>query len=168
MRAITNSNLVAQVRASLYAMKHDYGAPIDIYKLASSATDVRTGQKVIVKSVTHVPRAIVMPSRIDRVVQRGISQISANKEFVTGGTYDLGEREFIIDRRDVPDLPELTADDWIVFNRRKFQIKTIEAYEYDAGWIIKARELLGEVPEQIFDLRAESNLSLDHEADNVP
>lgn len=164
MRAPTNKNLNQRIRMALYALKRDYGAQIDIYKLVNSTTDVRTGVKSVTKTVTHVRRAIVVPSRIDRIAQQTISLISANKQFVTGGTWDTSQREFIVDRRDVPALPELTADDWIVFNNRKYQVKQIEAFEYDAGWVITAKELVGEVPEQIFDLSAESHLSLSDSA----
>ena len=164
MRMSVNRNLNQRIRQSLYQLKKDYGAPIDIYVLVSSDTDVRTGMKRVAKKVTHVRRAIVVPSRIDRVAQQTISIISANKQFVTGGHYDVSQRDFIIDRRDIPALPELTADDWIVYNRRKYQVKTVEAFEVDAGWVITARELVGEVPEQIFTLRAESRLELDDSA----
>ena len=164
MRPPINRNLNQRIRQALYQMKKDYGAPIDIYKLVSSETDARTGEKVVTKSVTHVRRAIVVPSRTDRVAQQTISVISANKQFVTGGHYDASQREFIIDRRDVRALPELTADDWIVYNRRKYQIKNIESFEVDAGWVIAARELVGETPEQVFDLRAESFLELQSSA----
>lgn len=164
MRPPINRNLNQRIRQALYQMKKDYGAPIDIYKLVSSETDARTGEKVVTKSVTHVRRAIVVPSRTDRVAQQTISVISANKQFVTGGHYDASQREFIIDRRDVPALPELTADDWIVYNRRKYQIKNVESFEVDAGWVIAARALVGETPEQVFDLRAESFLELQSSA----
>ena len=145
----------------LYQLKKDYGAPIDIYKLVSSETDARTGEKRNTKTVTHVRRAVVVPARINRIAEQTISVISANKQFVTGGHYDMSQRDFIIDRHDVPALPELTADDWIVYNRRKYQVKTVEAFEVDAGWVVTARELVGEIPEQIFDLRAESHLELE-------
>ena len=164
MRPPINRNLNQRIRQALYQMKKDYGAPIDIYKLVSSETDARTGEKIVTKTVTHVRKAIVVPSKMDRVAQQTISVISANKEFVTGGHYDANGREFIIDRHDVPALPELTADDWIVYNRRKYQIKNIESFEVDAGWVIAARELVGEIPEQIFDLRAESYLELQSSA----
>ena len=164
MRMSVNRNLNQRIRQSLYQLKKDYGAPIDIYKLVASETDARTGEKVITKTVTHVRRAVVVPSRIDRIANQTISLISANKQFVTGGHYDVNQRDFIIDRRDAPRLPELTADDWIVYNRRKYQVKTVEAFEVDAGWVITARELVGEVPEQIFTLRAESRLELDDSA----
>lgn len=164
MRSPINRNLNQRIRQALYQLKKDYGAPIDIYKLVSSDTDARTGEKNVTKTVTHVRRAIVVPSTKDRVVQQTISIISANKEFVSGGHYDMNQREFIIDRRDVPALPDLTADDWIVYNRRKYQIKTVEAFEVDAAWVVTARELVGETPEQIYDLRAESTLELTHDA----
>jgi len=156
MRPPVNRNLNQRIRQALYQLKKDYGAPIDIYKLVASETDTRTGEKVITKTVTHVRRAVVVPSRMDRIANQTISLISANKQFVTGGHYDVNQRDFIIDRRDVPRLPELPADDWIVYNRRKYQVKTVESFEVDAGWVVTARELGGETPEFIHDLRAES------------
>jgi hypothetical protein len=160
MRPPINRNLTQRIRQALYQLKKDYGAPIDIYKLVASETNVRTGEKVITKTVTHVRRAVVVPARIDRVAQQTISLISANKQFVSGGTYDSSQRDFIIDRRDVPALPELTADDWIIYNRRKYQVKTVEAFEVDAGWVVTARELVGEVPELILEERVKSTLAL--------
>jgi len=160
MRPPVNRNLNQRIRQALYQLKKDYGAPIDIYKLVASETDARTGEKVITKTVTHVRRAVVVPSRMDRIANQTISLISANKQFVTGGHYDVNQRDFIIDRRDVPALPELTADDWIVYNRRKYQVKTVESFEVDAGWVVTARELVGETPEFIHDLRAESHIDL--------
>ncbi len=167
MRPPINRNLNYRIRQALYQLKKDYGAPIDIYKLVSSETNVRTGEKVITKTVTHVRRAVVVPARIDRVVNQSISLISANKEFVSGGTYDASQRDFIIDRRDVPALPELTADDWIVYNRRKYQVKTVEAFEVDAGWVVTARELVGEVPEQILEERVKSTLAFEPDLETV-
>ena len=160
MRSPVNRNLNQRMRQALYQMKKDYGAPIDIYKLISSETDVRTGEKIVNKSVTHVRRAVVVPAKKDRGGKQTISVISANKEMVTGGHYDLNQRQFIIDRRDVPAMPELTADDWIVYNRRKYQVVTVESFEVDAGWVVAARELVGEIPEVVYELRAESCLEL--------
>lgn len=157
---VPNSSLQQRMREILYSLKRQYGATIDIYKLQSSATDVRTGVKIIVKSVTRVQRAVILPAKRDRTVNQSISQISANKEFVMGGTLDENVREFIVDRRDAPALPDLTADDWIVFNNRKYQIKTVEQFEFNAGWVIQAKELIGEIPEQIFLLRTDHLLSL--------
>ena len=153
-----NRSLNMQTRRALYSLKRDYGARFDIYKLNSSATDARTGEKTISKTPYPILRGPVMPVRMQRGSQQSISLISNNKEFVSGGTYDVGTRDFIVDRRDCPALPELTPDDWIVYNGKKYQIKTVEAFEVDAGWIITAKSLAGEVPEQIFIARANNLL----------
>lgn len=148
MRAI--NKLAQQSRLALYQLKKDYGASILIYKLLTTDTSVTTGQKNITVSMTPVRRAIIMPKIVNRTSVQSISLISSNKEFVSGGTYDQGTRDFIVDRRDVRYLPSLTADDWIIYNRKKYQIKTVEHFEVDAGWIITAKELVGEVPELLF------------------
>jgi hypothetical protein len=158
-----NRNLTMQIRRALYSLKRDYGARIDIYKLDSSSTDERTGVKTITKTMYPIPRGIVMPEKRDRVAQQSISLISSNKEFVSGGSYDAGTRDFIIDRRDCPTLPVLTADDWIVYNREKYQIKNVESFEVNAGWIVTAKKLAGEVPEQIFYAKADNLLAFETE-----
>jgi hypothetical protein len=154
-----NRNLTMQIRRALYSLKLDYGARIDIYKLNGSSTNARTGAKTISKTLYPIRRAIVMPVKIDRTAQQSISLISSNKEFVMGGTYDVGTRDFIIDRRDCPNLPSLNADDWLVYDNGKYQIKTVEEFEVGAGWIVVAKKLVGEVPEQIRIARADNLLN---------
>ena len=151
---IVNYNLVQRVRASLYILKRQYGCTIDIYKLNSSSTDQRTGLKTIVTTTYHIVRAPVLPSKVERADQKNISVISANKEFAMGGSYDAGQREFIVDRRDCPRLPDLTADDWIVYNGQRWQIRSFEELEVRAGWNITARRLVGEIPNQVIQLAA--------------
>ena len=142
-----NRNLTQRIRQALYALKKDYGGTIYLYKLVSTETDVRTGRKTVVTDRTYIRRAIVLPVTVKRDVKQSISLISSNKEFVQGGTSDIGKRDFIIDRRDCRHLTELTADDWLVYKREKYQIATVETFEEDAGWIITAKKLVGEVPE---------------------
>lgn len=150
-----------QIQLALYSLKRQYGGTIDLYSLVSSDTDVRTGVKTVSATLTRIWRAVVLPVRVSREVVQSISQISANKEFVMGGGYDRGVREFIIDRRDTPDLTVLNLDDWIVYNNRKYQIKVVEEFEFDAGWIVRAHELIGERPEQIIVLNAENHASIE-------
>jgi hypothetical protein len=156
-----NKSLVMQIRRALYSLKRDYGAPIEIYKLADSQTDVRTGSKSVTKSMFPIRRGIVLPEKLDRVAQQSISLISSNKQFVSGGTYDVGTREFIIDRRDCPLLQTLSADDWIVYNLGKYQIKNIQSFEANAGWIVTAKHLKGEVPERIVHVKVHDLLTFE-------
>jgi len=153
-------SLKRTIKKTLYMMLRQYGGTIDIYTLISSTTNQETGVTTIVKDVVHVNRAVVLPAKILKEVRKSISQISANKMFVVGGTYDAGVRIFIVDRDDAPDL-ELTSNSYLVYRNRKYEIQSFQEYEFEAGWIIVGRELIGEVPEQIYLLNADSLLTLE-------
>ena len=154
--------LTRSIRHTLYMLKRQYGGTIDIYTLISSDTDPKTGEVTTSKEVVHVDRAVVLPARITREVRKSISQISVNKMFVVGGTYDAGRRIFIVDRGDVFDL-QLTNNSYLVYRTRKYEIEAVQEFEFEAGWVITARELVGEVPEQIHLLGADNLLDLRQE-----
>jgi len=148
------------ITRTLYMLKRQYGGSIDIYTLTSSITNQETGVTTIVKDVVHVDRAVVLPAQMQKEVRKSISQISANKTFVVGGTYDAGRRIFIVDRDDTPAL-DLTNNSYLVYRNRKYEIESFQEYEFESGWIIVGRELIGEVPEQIYLLSADNLLTLE-------
>lgn len=143
-----NSKLLERLRQLLYSLKMEYGAYVVIYKLVSSSTDERTGTKTTDVTPFKVRRAVVLPNAIRRVDFKSSALIASNREFSQGGYGDSGTRSFIVDRRDVPTLPQLTADDWLVYDNRKFQVATVEELDV-AGWLITAKELVGEVPDNL-------------------
>lgn len=153
-------SLNQQIRRVLYALKRQFGGQIDIYKLIGSETDVRTGKRQQTVAVTRVPRAAVLPGHTARKAIRGISLVSANKMLVAGGTYDSQKRDFIIERRDAPSLATLTADDWIVYNGRKYQVAEFDALEFDSAWVVTAKELVGESPAQVLRTSVDETLNL--------
>lgn len=157
---VTNRNLTNRLRSILYSMKRNFGGSIAVYQLGDAVTNTRTGVKTIPRTVFEVKRAIILPAKLMREASQGISVISANKKFVYGGTYDSAVRLFIIDKKDVPTL-ELRESDYIVYNNRKYEIKDFQEFEFDAGWSIVAKAVLGDVPEKIFNLKAEENWILE-------
>lgn len=142
-----NRNLNRWIKQTLYMLKRQYGGPVAIYKQTGSTIDYRTGVKTITKQSYHINRVIILPVRVGRDAIKSISQISANKKFTSGGTFEKGVRDFIIDRSDVDDI-ELTADDWLVYNGRRYNIKTIQELEFSTAWIITGQEVMGAHPEQ--------------------
>ncbi|MEX0828303.1 MAG: hypothetical protein WD005_05065 [Haliea sp.] len=159
---MTNS-LTLMMRRVLYQLKREYGFRVEIFKLVSSDTDVRTGVKTTQTTRFVINRAVVLPEMLNRTTKQSISLISSNKEFVSGGTSDIGTRNFIVDRRDV-NLPELTADDWLVYNHYKYQIKYVQAFEENAGWIIQAKRISGEEPDTL-SASAEDSVEVTDEAE---
>lgn len=132
-----------QMQMALYALKRQYGAPIVVYRLLTSEVDLETGEAEVETFSTRIKRAIVLPARLTREVVRNISIISADKQMVQGGGFDSAKKVFIIDRRDARSLV-LSQDDWLVYGGRKFQFDKIEEMEFDSGWIITGKVLLGE------------------------
>jgi hypothetical protein len=149
-----------EMRRLLYALKRRYGGSIVVYKLLDSQTDPRTGRKTVSVKEAQVPRAVVMPARSARKAVRGISLTSANKEMVAGGTYDSSTRDFIIERADLLGITTLTADDWLVYNGRKYQVAAVDEVEFDSYWCVTAKESVGETPKQSIRVQAANDLSL--------
>lgn len=149
-------------RLNLYKLKRAFGSPIDIYKLLSSTTDVRTGEAVIQTRVIHVKQAIVLPTvQIRKQLMRKMAAgTEASRDFTAAGSYDRSERKVIIDSRDTPGLRELTADDWIVFKARRYQIVEVECPDTDFTWLLTIRQQLGEVPQQTLSLKSDDLVSL--------
>jgi hypothetical protein len=158
-----NRTLNRFIRRTLYSLKRQYGSRVDIYKLVGVNTDYETGVKTVVKTVEVVRKCIVLPVKIAREVSKTISQISSNKMFVYGGTYDAGTRMFIVDTRDMPKDFEFTNDDWIVYNSRRYDIKTIEEFEQRTAWTIVAKEVSGVRPEQVLFAHVTDQLSMSQE-----
>lgn len=144
------------IRRTLYSLKRQYGGRVDVYKLNSTDTDYETGEKTYERTMVTVPKCIVLPAKIQREAVQSISHISANKMFVYGGTYDAGTRTFIIDARDLPDDYEITNDDWLVYNGRRYDMKSITEFEQHTGWVIIGKEVKGVRPEQIFHMKADT------------
>lgn len=137
---VINYNLNRRIRQALYTLKRAFGSTVTFYKLIDSDTDYTTGQKVSTTTSYTIPRCIVLPVRIQREVVQTISIISANKGLLQGGTYDAGQREFVIDARDLPVIPR--QDDYLVYNDRRYEFKEVYELEQRTGWHIVAKEVI--------------------------
>jgi hypothetical protein len=161
-----NSNLIFRIRAALYSLTREYGGgPLSIYTNLGTTTDLQSGVKTVNKSVTELDLVIILPAKINRDLIQTISQISANKAFVYGGSYDSRSRIFIVDRKHLT-LDTLTLNDWLVYDGHKYEIKRIEEFSYDTAWVILARQVIDDTPEQIFPLAVDHRLSLDSSSEN--
>ena len=144
----TNYELIRFIRQNIFTLKREYGSSITVYKLLDASTNLDSGVKSYTSNSYEIRRAVVLPVHMVRHVIQSISLISANKKIVQGGTFDMGDRVFIIDRRDVPSTLELMKDDWVIYDDRRYDIKTIDEYEQKTAWLIVGKLIAGVVPEQ--------------------
>lgn len=138
-----NYNLIRLVRRCIRMMKKDYGGQITAYKLDTTTTNYDTGARTSSHTSVVINRAVVLPASLTRDVIQTISMISANKQVVQGASFDPAVRRFIIDRTDVPSTFVLEKDDWIVYEGKRYDIKTVEEYEYKTAWLINAKRIEG-------------------------
>lgn len=141
------------MKALLYRLIRDYGNPIEIYKQGAPTLDTQTGVRTVPATVTNVT-AGVLPAKFARELVKNVSVTGANREFAFGGPFDTSMRVFLVRRSDAPGLA-LTADDWIVYDGLRYGIKQIDAIEFDMGWLLTTKALVGEVPARIIAVRAD-------------
>lgn len=142
-----NYNLIRLVKTCIYQMKREYGGEITLYQLTTAVTDRATGVKTETHNSIVIPRAVVLPARVQREVIQSISAISANKKLVMGGSFDAGTRVFIVDRLDAPGYI-VTNDDWIVYKHVRYNIKSVEEFEQNTAWVITDKTVEGVTPEE--------------------
>ncbi len=139
MPDVVNRRLMRSLRQTLYTLKRSFGGTVYVYTLLDAETDYATGIKTSSQTVTRIPRAIILPIKVQREQVQTLSIISANKAFAYGGTYDAGTRLFVIDARDVASDFEFKLDDWLVYDYQRFSPTSIEKLELDSGWLIIGR-----------------------------
>lgn len=151
-----NYNLKRFQKRNIATLKKEYGGPIVVYGLVpgTATTNRDSGIKAATYNSYVVSRAVVMPMHAIRHVIQTISIISANKKVLQGGTFDTGDRVFIIERSDISDY-EITNNDWIDYDGERYDVKYADEYEPLTSWFVLAKRIKGVIPE--FHLRETVN-----------
>lgn len=152
---VPNAKLKRAIKSTLYSLKHEFGEPVEIYKLDSSSTDYRTGTKSRSLSKKYVRHAVVLTAEGIRKLFHGINYISESKQFVSLGSpgWDQDSRGFIFTGDDLRGY-EWAQDDWIVWNDNKYEVNQIEELSHNAGYLVEGKLVKGSEPERVVDVSA--------------
>jgi hypothetical protein len=131
-----NYGLLRRLRTTLYNLKRAYGGSFHIYTLIDSSTNYSTGVKTATQAVTNIQRGIVLPVLLRKELVLTGALPSSGKTVSFGSYYDAGTKLFVIDAQDVPSTFTVDLDDWLVFDGKKFNFKSIEELDNGAGWLI--------------------------------
>ena len=117
-----------QIRRVLYALKRQYGGSIVVYQNGVVTADAKTGEVARTKTATRIQRAVILPVKISAEVKHTVAMISANKQMLTGagGGFESGQRLFIIERRDCPNLV-LHKTDWVATTAASTPLRTTKS-----------------------------------------
>ncbi len=153
------------IRENLYVLKLDYGQPVDIYK-TTSVLNLKTGLKTLSRTKLSIDNAIVLPSldilRGKSVYEKAFLQ---HNRPISESSLDVADRVIILDATDVPDDFDLQPNDYLIIHSEigknvRYDIKSIDQYEFDSGFILQLKETVGAKLEQIFDLFLKSKVLL--------
>lgn len=138
-----NVQLIRMVNQNLYSLKRQYGGRVVLCSLIDTDTDHTTGIKSVDYQITHIRRAIILPSRMMRDVVASVARITSNKQLAYGGEFHAGDRGFILHGKDVPSGVMIRADDWIVYRGERYSITKVLNVCGNTGWMINARKHQG-------------------------
>ena len=136
----------------LYYLKHQLGIDAQLYRISTDSVNRATGEKTISRTTIKIKRMIVFPVRSIMKFQQTISYLAANKNFTYGGEFKIGDRELIIDQRDLPTRNyELSMSDYIVFDGKRYNIVDTIALDFRKGWYIHGRQTQEQKTYQLID-----------------
>lgn len=124
---------------------------LSVYKESDNTFNVQTGKKTVVKQKINIRRAVILPGLMHRDFAYGITFVKNNSNFVYGDTFDINERRFIIDNRDVPSTFVIKEEDYLVYNHERYDFKSVEMDIDNLGYFIVAKKLEGEMTYEILD-----------------
>lgn len=147
------------VRRVIYSLKRRFGLKVEILYLISTSTNVETGKVTNVRGKRTVQKAILLPTKIHKEFAFDLAYIAASKNFTMGSTYTTSERKLIIDRRDLRDF-EIKVGMWFVFEGKRYDVKQVEEFEHNAGYIITAEQDTAVAMENMYEGVADTTISV--------
>jgi len=124
------------LREVIYAMKHRFGTPVDIYSPTPPVLNPETGKNIISIGKQHIRKAVVVTKSLYNWVSTLGNKISKNS-----GMVETDITEFVIDSKDVRVPPNL--NDYIDYNNSRYDISKIAPIDKNNkvfGWFITARK----------------------------
>lgn len=128
-------NLNSFMKVALYNLKRNYGEVITLVQRAESQIDFERGDIQTTSSEHIIKRAIRMPELSASNVQVGADF----RHFRFGSQIEVGEKQFVIDAKDLPTSVTIKVADEIVAGSETFMVKEVTKLDGKMGYIITAR-----------------------------
>lgn len=161
-----NRTALYTFRRVLYSLKRAYPGSVVIHRRASSTPNFETGRQVVDIDSWLVDRAIVLPNSMHREFSYDLAFIAAAKNFTYGGMFDTGIRRVIVDVVDMPSGWKPHKDDYIVYDSIRYEIREIDVFENQSGWLFTLKSLTEQTPQTVIPVHFRSTLHLEDGFEN--
>ena len=139
----------------LGSLKKQHGCTVQVHKQTAESVNWQSGSRTETSSCIEVDNCIVLPVKVTPEVVQTISHISANKQFMMGGFFQQGKRNFIFDfaeRRGLPTTYQWELTDWIIVEEEwtgriyRYDVERFEELHFGAGWLVTGTRVEGVTP----------------------
>ena len=104
----------------IYSLKRLYGQPAVVHSRIVADVDYKTGEQTVTSQEMAITRAVLLPNNIS--IQRNFAMFLANFKF--GADIKIGDREVLIDSKDVPNPIEV--GDYFVIQTKRYEIVNMQ------------------------------------------
>jgi len=106
---------------TIYSLKRLYGQSAIVHsRTVTDDVDYTTGEQTVTSKEMSVSRAVLLPNNIS--IQRNFAMFLANFKF--GGNVKVGDREVLIDSKDVPN--PIVVGDYLEIQEKRYEIVDIQ------------------------------------------
>lgn len=119
-------NKLRFIRNTIYRLKRDYGSASDIYYDQTDSVDLGTGARTVTIQNIIVKRTIPLPRRVQ---DNSLLSAAIKELFNRGAVTDFGNREIMIDYRDLPKHFNFDRVNYIIFQNIRYEIVRYDDYE---------------------------------------
>lgn len=152
MRNITTKTL----KNNIYRLKREYGFPLEVYRHLGQVLDIETGTHVYNREKINVRRGIVLPGNQHRDVLHSPTIASGTLGFAYGGDFEITDRVFILDSKDLPSNFLLTLQDYIIWEDKRYDFRLLSQLEQKTGYYVVGKEVKGSLRYAIIDKKLET------------
>lgn len=152
------------IRQILYEYRLRYGVPAELYLASVGEPNYETGEKEVSIQRIDMPQLVTESVDLIRKFEYDISFIKANSNFAYGAFFEVGDRFAIIDGIFLNGV-EIHQNDYIVYNRKRYDPKKIQKLDGDTGYLLQLRSVEGQEFNQIFHQFVRSSITVEQEID---
>lgn len=145
-------NKLRFVRRTFYKFKRKFGVPGTLYRVTPGAPNRVTGATGSIQAPFYVDKMMFLP---EKTLDKFMYGAGAGGNTARGASFQLGDREVIIDAADLPLDFEVSPEDYIVVGLKRYSMINIVKFETNAGWYLTIRWTQDAPPEQILNLRVQ-------------
>lgn len=143
------------VRDTLYQLKKDYGDVVTLVQPIQESTNTVTGIRSFTRNVFHIPRAVILPREMMRVVYYDLGFLKANNNFIYSGELDQITTLILFDGRDLRQCRKIELRDYVYYQNARYQIDKMTEINFGLGYAVALKTLKGEIPFQPIEVKVQ-------------